>query len=905
MNNQIPRRSFLRNASLLAAGVVAIRFPLWARSPWAPGMPVHNIPFNKGIDTAWLKSLYEQGNTTSWLKSRNELKYIGMPVGGLHAGTVYLGGDGRLWLWQIYNETMEPTHEGIDPKTVNWNDGNTMRKIRSRDGSAYIEPAIADNRRILDQGFAIQIIRDGTTWIKELNEEHWDEISFEPAYPTALVTYSSKDFPVTVQLKAYAPFIPLDADNSSLPATILRLEVKNTSDAAMDISLLGWLENGANKLTAKTGKGKRRNQVDTAAGRTSLFFDYDTQDAASLTATDSGNMCLTLHGAGGKANTSLQPWPVTTACFEEVSTAVATQDAPDKLVGGIVVAERIAAGQALKADFSVTWYFNQLHPKLKELVADAKDGYYYAAKFKDALAVSKYLAADFNKLTTTTDLWQQTWYGGTLPDWFLQRTFINIGTLATANTYRFSDGRFWGWEGVGACRGTCTHVWHYAQSVARIFPELERDLRARVDLGTGFKEDSGAILFRGETEKRPAIDGQAGTILRFYREHQMSKDDTFLRTNWPKMKKAIGFMLAQDSNGDGLTDTPMQNTLDAVWEGEIAWIAGLCIAAAGAAQAMATEAGDHAFAGTCATYVEKGRRNMETMLFNGEYFIHRPDAVLGRAKLGAYNTCHIDQVLGQSWAFQVGLPRVLDKEKTVTALKALWKYNFTMDVGPYIKTHTGGRPYALAGEGGMIMNTNPHNEPAPYGDRTTWQLGYFHECMSGFEHQVAAHLMAEGMVDESLVLTRVIHDRYHPAKRNPFNEIECSDHYARAMASYGTFINACGFEYHGPKGYIAFAPRIQPEKFKAAFTAAEGWGTYSQWKEEHGQQHAIKPVYGSLRVKEMAFERMGGQQTVKVMVKLNGTNRPLRFKTAGNKIYISLAKKLTIQANETLEIMIA
>jgi hypothetical protein len=50
-------------------------------------------------------------------KTKNELRYIGMPAGGLHCGTVYLGGDGRLWLWGIYNDD----REGVDPKTVIWN----------------------------------------------------------------------------------------------------------------------------------------------------------------------------------------------------------------------------------------------------------------------------------------------------------------------------------------------------------------------------------------------------------------------------------------------------------------------------------------------------------------------------------------------------------------------------------------------------------------------------------------------------------------------------------------------------------------------------------------------------------------------------------------------------------------
>ena len=59
----------------------------------------------------------------------------------------------------------------------------------------------------------------------------------------------------------------------------------------------------------------------------------------------------------------------------------------------------------------------------------------------------------------------------------LERTIIPINTLATANTYRFKSGRFWSWEGVGACAGTCTHVWQYAQAMGRIFPALERDTR--------------------------------------------------------------------------------------------------------------------------------------------------------------------------------------------------------------------------------------------------------------------------------------------------------------------------------------------------------------------------------------------------------------------------------------------
>lgn len=904
-NQPSGRRAFIKKTGLLGIGIMVARFPVWGSSVFAAGYPKHNIPAEKNIDPRWLAGLYQRGTATTYKKSRNELRYIGMPVGGLHAGTVYVGGDGRLWLWQIYNETFEGAQEGIEPKIVNWNDGTTVRKIRPRDGSAYIEPAIADNKRILDQGFALKTTVAGKTIIKELNADHWGEVVFTGSYPVADVVYTSKDFPLEVKLKVYSPFIPLDAEKSALPATILRVQVLNKGTKVLPVDLIGWMENGVNKVSGKPGSGNKTNTVSFGVTSVDIVSGFTTNDTNLSNASDHGSMCFTYHGTEGKANPALNPWPVEAVDFNPPKTLEAKVDGDEKLVGGISLSQMLAPGKTMQADYSISWHFNNVNPKLKKLVKDAEQGYHYASRFKDARAVSDFIKTNFNELTNGTELWSNTWNNSTLPHWFLERTFINIGTLATANTYRFASGRFWSWEGVGACAGTCTHVWQYAQAMARIFPSLERDLRERVDLGIGFVKDTGAIIFRGENETRPAIDGQAGTILRFYREHQMNRDDAFLKTNWSKIKLAVQFMLAQDKNGDGMTDTPMENTLDAVWEGEIAWIVGLCIAAASAAQAMATEVGDTGFAALCKAYVEKGRNNMERELFNGEYFIHRPDAVQGRKKLGSYNTCHIDQVYGQSWAFQVGLPRVLDEKKTRSALRALWKYNFTMDVGPYIKTHIGGRPYALSGEGGMVMNTNPHNEEAPFGEDVSWQLGYFHECMSGFEHQVAAHMMAEGMHEESLILTNRIHDRYHAAKRNPYNEIECSDHYARAMASYGTYLSACGFSYHGPKGIIGFGPKWNKDNFAAAFTAAEGWGSYRQKLQGAAQVHQLQLKYGILRLNEIRLEKIAKLDPKRVKVNLMGKNINAVIAGKGAQLNIMLAQEITIQKDQTLEISIS
>ena len=96
------------------------------------------------------------------------------------------------------------------------------------------------------------------------------------------------------------------------------------------------------------------------------------------------------------------------------------------------------------------------------------------------------------------------------------------------------------------------------------------------------------------------------------------------------------------------------------------------------------------------------------------------------------------------------------------------------------------------------------------GKGADWAAGYFNECMNGFEYQVAGHMIWEGMVTEGLAVARAVHDRYHPSRRNPWNEVECGDHYARSMASYGVFLAACGFEYHGPKGHLGLRPADSP-----------------------------------------------------------------------------------------------
>ena len=65
------------------------------------------IPADKRLDPAWVKLIQERGNPTEY--RGGELETIGMPIGGICAGQLYLGGDGRLWHWDIFN-LPQPSH---------------------------------------------------------------------------------------------------------------------------------------------------------------------------------------------------------------------------------------------------------------------------------------------------------------------------------------------------------------------------------------------------------------------------------------------------------------------------------------------------------------------------------------------------------------------------------------------------------------------------------------------------------------------------------------------------------------------------------------------------------------------------------------------------------------------------
>jgi hypothetical protein len=315
---------------------------------------------------------------------------------------------------------------------------------------------------------------------------------------------------------------------------------------------------------------------------------------------------------------------------------------------------------------------------------------------------------------------------------------------------------------------------------------------------------------------------------------------------------------------------------------------------------MAKEMGDNAYAEQMRQIAQRGGTSIDRELFNGEYYYQIADEAHQKS-VGSHDGCEIDQVFGQSWAYQVGLGRILNAQNVKKALASLWQYNFTPDVGPFREKNKPGRWYAMAGEAGLLMCTWPK------GDAKRVSTGfdpYFNECMTGFEYQVAGHMIWEGMIEEGLAITRKVHDRYHASRRNPWNEVECGDHYARTMASYGVFLAACGYEYHGPKGHLAFAPRLSPKQFKAAFTTAEGWGTFHQECQGNVQRETFDLKWGKLRLRSLAFDVAKPGKVANVSATANSKLVASTYALEGKRVRITFSEDVNLASGEKAEVVI-
>jgi hypothetical protein len=207
-------------------------------------------------------------------------------------------------------------------------------------------------------------------------------------------------------------------------------------------------------------------------------------------------------------------------------------------------------------------------------------------------------------------------------------------------------------------------------------------------------------------------------------------------------------------------------------------------------------------------------------------------------------------VIGAWMATIYGIETPLAQKNVRSSLQAIFRNNFKTDLSQHANAQRPG--YAMGHEPGLLVCSWPR------GGKPTLPFVYSDEVWTGMEYQVASHLIHEGFVEEGLTIVRSLRGRYDGRTRNPWNEYECGNWYARAMASYAVLGALSGFRYSAVEKTLYFGPKVEVQPFRSFFSTASGFGVIAL--DEHTV--AIEVIEGELAVRKLVLTRGEGIKTV-------------------------------------------
>lgn len=855
MKNKSGRRSFLKNigatslgAALLPTTVLPSRAQTETPEPTAMGLRSKAAREYNGSYTG------------------ESLKRVAFPIGGMGAGMFCFEGAGAI------------SHMSLRSKPDVFNEPGIFGAISVKGiagGARVLEGPVPDWKR-----FGAPLTGNGAGG-SIFGLPRFDNASFLARFPFGTLSLDEAGFPLHVAIRAWSPFIPTDDDNSSLPVGALEYNFKNTGsdtvECVFSFHSKNFMKPSGTKEADKLGSNSIQpiNNGFILSQAPSETRPWDQGDFAIFTdATATVDHCwfrggwfdpLTMAWESIKKGAVKQVDPVASGApgaslyvpfklgrgEEKVIRLMMAWYIPesDMRHGGDAESTDLCAGDAgccaTAADLGV-----QVGD---ESYAAGKYKPWYSNRFKDVHAVATYWSAEYDRLQQHSVLFRDAFYASTLPAEVTEAIAANLTILKSPTVMRQYDGRLWSYEGCGdnwgCCHGSCTHVWNYAQAIPHLFPALERSLRH-----TEFCENQnreGHQTFRAALPIRPvdhkfyaAADGQLGGIMKVYRDWRIYGDTAWLKNMYPLVKRSMDYCIKTwDPRGNGALEEPHHNTYDIEFWGPDGMCTSFYLGALDAMIAMGRFLKEKKDVTDYTKLYEKGKKFIETTLFNGEYFFQKiqvtglnaPNPIEASTKSmgGEYSDearqlleaegpkyqyglgCLSDGVLG-AWIAQVcGLEHPFSAEMIRKHLVAVHQYNFKKDLSEHANPQ---RPsFALGKEGGLLLCSWPK------GGKLSLPFVYSDEVWTGIEYQVASHLMLMGKVDEGLDIVRACRDRYDGRVRNPFNEYECGHWYARALSSYGMLQGLTGVRFDAVERTLYVDSQVGD--FVSFISTATGFGT--------------------------------------------------------------------------------
>ncbi|MDH4217566.1 MAG: non-lysosomal glucosylceramidase [Candidatus Aminicenantes bacterium] len=899
-------------------------------------------------DTAYKKEdLYTYGQVKTY--TGKDLQTIAFPIGGLGTGNINLGGRGDIRELEIFNRPSKGVHPDMTFFSI-WIQEEGKKPVAKILERKLIPPYVGW------MGFP----RNQLAGVSR-----FDEVTFKGEYPLAFLGFEDPQISANVNLEAYNPFVPLSPEKSGIPAAIFNWKIKNNQSSRIKVSLAFSMLNPIKTLDKNNnaGFGKNLNQyIDEDAFRGVKM----TSNRAKPDDLEYGSVAVVTTAKDVDVQTRWYRggwWDNAHMFWDDFSDDGRIQQVNDSMesderqsdVASLLVHCELNPGEEMTIPFWLIWYFpnRDNHWNREEEVRGKKFRNHYATIFHDAWDVARHLVSQGEELYKETMTFHDLLFQSSYPSYLIDAISSQSSSLKTNLVMRSEDGKLFGFEGLtddkGCCPMNCTHVWNYEQTLAYLFPSLERTVRETDFLHNTF--DNGYQVFRtlmplGEYlwTFKPCADGQMGNIVRVFREWKLSGDIAWLKKLWPKVKAALEFawkgvgdvgqdlnwqkerlLIPWDPDKDGVMEGEQHNTYDIEYYGPNTMTGSLYLTALKACSEMAEAVGEPKKAKEYSKIYQQGSKEYDSLLWNGEYYIQIVDVMEGLVvpehlrspEKGCTNPeckgkespggnkkaleagdvipkyqygegCLSDQLLGQYLAHVAGLGYILEKGHVDKAMESIFRYNFRRNLGSFSNVQ---RVYALNDEAGLLLCSWPK------GNRPALPFVYSDEVWTGIEYQVAASLVYSGYVDEGLSIVKAVRDRHRGFNRNPWDEFECGHHYARAMASWAVMLALSGYQYDGLKNSIAFSPKIKQNDFSTFWSSGSGWGNF-RIKEDEAR---LRVEYGSLTIKELGLSKDYAFKSVQ-NVRMNSEEVKAKLEQEDGLSVVTFVKPVILKRGEEISI---
>ena len=663
----------------------------------------------------------------------------GLALGGIDVGCIDLETNGLFGYCTIFNSHV-PRRGPLNLPFLGLSLGGKSWVLSSKQTKPY---------ETTDKYQPVEPVRqnlelDGVQTAKEIH--YWGH------YPVADLEYEI-DAPVSVGLRAWAPFLPGDIQNSIIPGIVFEVHLRNFSDDIQQ-GTIAFSFPGPTEAEAGTNQFARREAKSDAFNGVTV-----TTEKASYALGVIGEEQLRL---GGELGADGSAW-ANIALTLPVAQPTQPVEHPDEIGGASAAVDfELKPGKTKIVRFLLTWYSPQWkgggYPSSTEGNIFT---HVYATYFSSALQAAQLLAREHQSLLQRVLAWQQVIYtDDKIPGW-LADSLINVlhmitedGMWAVAKPplpdwVRKEDGLF----GMNECPRGCPQIeclpcsFYGNIPLVYFFPELALST-LRGYKGYQYPEGAPPWIFGGVTGGTPPVDFAQPTrgyqislngscyVDMVDRYWMASGDDEMLREFYPSIKNCTIWQMnlrPEYSIGDRIISMPTDNVgtewfeaPEPGWSGMATHVGGIHLAHLKIAERMAEKVGDTGFAHLCREWFQEGSHSMETKMWTGSYYLNFWEPETGKKSALVFGY----QLDGQ-WIVRFhDLEDVFQPDRVKTTLETIKRANVALS------------------KSGAVNYANEDGTPAPVGGYGTY---------SYFPNQVlmlAMTYMYEGGVDFGLELAK-------------------------------------------------------------------------------------------------------------------------------------------------------